>query len=71
MVSRAEYSYRVMDVLGRFAENVKTGDDNYNLYDIPTNTSDQLKKSRINKGNIMNYLAFIFRIFHVFAENRV
>ena len=29
-----------MDVLGRFAENAKTGDDNYNLYDIPTNTSD-------------------------------
>ena len=44
------------------------GDDNCNLYDAPVNTSDQLKKSGINKGNAINYLAFIFRIFHVCAE---
>ena len=46
------------------------GDDNCNLYDAPVNTSDQLKKSGINKGNAINYLAFIFRIFHVCAEKQ-
>ena len=33
-------------------------------------TPQTLKKSGINKGNAMNYLAFIFRIFHVCAEKQ-
>ena len=46
------------------------GDDNCNLYDAPVNTSDQLKKSGINKGNAINYLAFIVPIVHVCAKKQ-
>ena len=31
-------------------------------------TLQMFKKSRINKGNAMNYLAFIVRIVHVYVD---
>ena len=60
---------------GVLVENVKTGDDNGTVTQYLTSncmmlllTPQMLSKSGINKGNALNYLAFIVSIIHVCVE---